>query len=467
MPSFLWRSPNRRPLVVGLLLLVALTACSAPQAAPTPTLVPLTGAQSTATPTPTAVPTLTIAPQATATAMASETPTRVALAATPTPTAPALAPTAAVIGANAINVRSGPSTAYAVVARLLPAEAAVVSGRDDKGAWWQITLPDGRRGWVSASLVRVTGQSSALPVVKVAPPPTPRPPSPSPAPGQIVFQDSSGGSIYLVNADGSGLRRLTTGFDPALAPDGQRVAFTRWNEPRGVWIYDLRTNEEYLLVQANGARAPTWSPDGSELAFAWWRKTIPGRQVCIGNFCFDIPPEDYNGLATVRVDDKILRDLPASQTVQSPAWEPNGARVVYRGKQGLKWTEPGSAEAREVVFTTNLFQESPAWRADGQRLLVQTRLHDHRDIFVLDRDGHTVARLTANDPLAARAPNNVAPAWSPDGSQVIFLSDRAGAWQVYVMAADGSNPRLFLPAVFSQITFHYDFAAERMFDWGR
>jgi len=203
------------------------------------------------------------------------------------------------------------------------------------------------------------------------------------------------------------------------------------------------------------------------VAFSWWRKTIPGRQVCIGGFCFDIPPEDYNGLAVVRVDEKILRDLPASQTVQSPTWEPSGLRIVYRGKQGLKSTAPSSVDAREDVLTTSAFQESPAWSPDGQRLLVQVRLHDHRDIFVLDRDGHIVARLTSNDPLAARAPNNVAPAWSPDGRQVIFLSDRAGSWQVYVMGADGANPRLFLPAVFGQIAFRYDFAAERMFDWKR
>ncbi|MFZ1240543.1 MAG: hypothetical protein WAV66_14555, partial [Anaerolineae bacterium] len=58
-----------------------------------------------------------------------------------------------------------------------------------------------------------------------------------------------------------------------------------------------------------------------------------------------------------------------------------------------------------------------------------------------------------------------APAWSPDGRQVIFLSDRSGSWQVTMMEADGSNPRLFLPAVFGQINFRYDFAAERMFDW--
>ena len=472
MLSFLSRDQNWRSLLIGLALLVGLTACAAPPATPTPTIVPLAGSEVTMTAMPATALTPSATPMPTATGTPLTTPTATPSAA---PTAPnvatatpgAVTPTVMVIGDAAINVRSGPGASYPIVGRLLPAAPAAVNGRDDKMTWWQITLPDGRRGWVAASLVRLTGEKSALPVVNAAPPPTARPQPARAAPGKIVFQESNGGSIYLVNADGSGLRRLTDGFDPALAPDGQRVAFTRWNEPRGVWIYDLRTNEEYLVVHANGARAPTWSPDSGELAFSWWRKTIPGRQVCIGGFCFDIPPEDYNGLAVVRVDEKVLRDLPASQTVQSPAWEPSGQRIVYRGKQGLKSTAPGSADAREDVLTTSAFQESPAWSPDGQRLLVQVRLHDHRDIFVLDRDGRTIARLTVNDPLADRAPNNVAPAWSPDGHQVIFLSDRAGSWQVYVMEADGSNPRLFLPAVFGQIAFRYDFAAERMFDWKR
>ena len=42
----------------------------------------------------------------------------------------------------------------------------------------------------------------------------------APLQGKIVFQTSSGGEIYLINADGTDLRYLTTGLDPALSPDG-------------------------------------------------------------------------------------------------------------------------------------------------------------------------------------------------------------------------------------------------------
>ena len=51
-----------------------------------------------------------------------------------------------------------------------------------------------------------------------------------PAPtGTIVFQATSGGPIYAVDPDGANLRYLSTGMDPTLSPDGQWVAFTRWD----------------------------------------------------------------------------------------------------------------------------------------------------------------------------------------------------------------------------------------------
>ncbi len=51
--------------------------------------------------------------------------------------------------------------------------------------------------------------------------------------GKLVFMTGSGGELYVINVDGSGLRRLTGGIiDPVLSPNGQQVAFTRWDGGR-------------------------------------------------------------------------------------------------------------------------------------------------------------------------------------------------------------------------------------------
>jgi len=71
-----------------------------------------------------------------------------------------------------------------------------------------------------------------------------------------------------------------------------------------------------------------------------------------------------------------------------------------------------------------------------------------------------------------RSWNNVAPAWSPDGSQIAFLSDRSVQWEIWAMSADGANQRpMFAPGVldglefFPEGTFQYLNADERMLSW--
>jgi Tol biopolymer transport system component len=62
--------------------------------------------------------------------------------------------------------------------------------------------------------------------------------------------------------------------------------------------------------------------------------------------------------------------------------------------------------------------------------------------------------------------NNVAPAWSPDGSQIAFLTDRTGRWEIWVMNADGSQQRpMFTDQVDDQLDIHYNFVDERVLSW--
>ena len=116
----------------------------------------------------------------------------------------------------------------------------------------------------------------------------------------------------------------------------------------------------------------------------------------------------------------------------------------------------------------NVDLNSPAVSPDGQRIAVQMHLHDHKDIFLLDAAGQIVQRLTTPPYGGGHAPDNVAPAWSPDGKTILFLSNRdGGAWRLYRMNPDGSDQALFLPGVLKDIPFRYDFAAERVVNWGK
>ena len=76
----------------------------------------------------------------------------------------------ATITGDVVNVRTGPGTAYKVVARAKAGEALTATGKNADGSWLQLA-GSGKAGWVSAQLVNAAGSVASLPVIKVADPP--------------------------------------------------------------------------------------------------------------------------------------------------------------------------------------------------------------------------------------------------------------------------------------------------------
>ncbi|MEW5956133.1 MAG: SH3 domain-containing protein [Chloroflexota bacterium] len=187
--------PSRITFAFTFLLAISLTACGS-QATPTdppPATATSAGfltdpdqatAEATARP-PTLTQTRRPSPPAAALPLPSATPTPA-----PSPTAtPAPEPAVTVKEelTTKINVRSGPGTAYPVVAQFEPGQAAVVTGRTADQSWWQIELGTATGagetpGWVYGQLVTLAGDEAAIPVAEI--PPTPVPPTPDPAAAQ-------------------------------------------------------------------------------------------------------------------------------------------------------------------------------------------------------------------------------------------------------------------------------------------
>ena len=59
----------------------------------------------------------------------------------------------------------------------------------------------------------------------------------------------------------------------------------------------------------------------------------------------------------------------------------------------------------------------------------------------------------------------MAPTWSPDGKQILFLSDRGGKWEFYVVNPDGSGLSQVLKNISDSIPIRYNFSSERVIDW--
>jgi Tol biopolymer transport system component len=315
------------------------------------------------------------------------------------------------------------------------------------------------------------------------PPPTPTPaattapsplaPTPTPTPaleGRFVFQVASGGDIYVVNADGTGLTLLTQGMDPSWSPDGSQITFSRWATPWGIYAINADGSNERLVFSSNVARGPVWSPDGSQIAFFFttegWH---PAWKTWIDGFGWYYIERGYMQtewhLGVVNAGDGSLHEPYCDNLSFSPSWTADGERLVYDGEQGLQISE--AQGANNVPFTGDARDYFPVVSPEGGRVAFMHWQHDHWEIYLTSADGGGRWPLTGSSVFLERRPNNVSPAWSADGEQIVFLSDRGGDWEFYVMDADGSDERQILENVTQMLKIQYAGVHDRVISWAR
>jgi uncharacterized protein YraI len=397
---------------------------------------------------------------------------------------------------DALNLRQGPGTGYTIVDVLRSGDTATVTGRDATGTWYQVKLADGRSGWINGSYAQLSGDATGVPVVQ-APAAPARSSAPAAKGNTIVFQTASGGPIYVTDAAGSNLRYLTNGIDPALSPDGKRVAFTRWSgSSTGVlgdlWVINTDgSGERKVEGEIQQPKSPIWSSDGKTIILNIQRGSSLSPRRCVPED-FPVPPEadevvkdgdkvcfrvkdPFWRLRSVDVATGAYTDLPSDVKSFAPTQDPaNPWRIVYVGERGL--VNLDITRGNTWQLTDDPQDRGPVFSPDGKKIATSYRQTDHWEVHTINADGTGRVRLTETPMsvlideqlkgLPAHSWNNAAPAWSPDGQQIAFLTDRTGQWELWVMNADGSNQRPLVPAsALSGKPIRYDGVDERVISW--
>ena len=238
-----------------------------------------------------------------------------------------------------------------------------------------------------------------------------------PAPGvqrgpRIAFDDDSH-DVWAVRADGSQRRRLTSDpapeFDPTWSPDGSKLAYrSEVDENAEIYVMNADGSGKRNLTR-NPAEdySPAWSPGGKRIAFASSRSGVLN----------DIYVMNADGSHVRRVTRHVSAD-------EYPTWSPNGKRLAFASDRTGHWEIFAiDLDGRHERRITRAGGKAPAWSPHGPLIAYQgprgsaAGEHGMNSLWLVGTDGRRVRRV---------ARNAVVPAWRPDGKAILVTRTGRG-----------------------------------------
>lgn len=255
---------------------------------------------------------------------------------------------------------------------------------------------------------------------------------PSWSPDSKQVAASVGRSVVVCDAAGTTRHEVGSGawqMHPSFSPDGSELAYAsyRRNEGEEVNNWGLYASKpdgsDERLITPNLGWTPRWSPDGTKMLYTgdkydrfgtYVKDLVTGKERAI-------TPED--GAFEIEHE-----------------WSPDGQKVVFESARGLFGVYVTDGEKERQLFTFQPFEthdSDPVWHPGGKDVALEStpKTSGSTNIWRVNAEGK------GSYPLTEDYSQNVDPVFSPDGKWLAFASDREGSYDLFLARDDGSEVR--------------------------
>jgi WD40 repeat protein len=256
---------------------------------------------------------------------------------------------------------------------------------------------------------------------------TPLPPL-LPDSGRLVFVSSRDGNreIYTLDTNGNDLDRLTNNpaddFSPKWSPNGNQIVFvsTREGNPN-IFIMNADGSDITRLTDNSGNNIePSWSPDGKKIVFA------SNRDGNYNLYILDVKAKTIERITEAEANDHY------------PDWSPNGEMIFFQSNRnsGINFyaLTLQTQQVSQITLDTTSSSNHPSWSPNGL-FIVYEKTFSAGGVGIVIKEFPNKSLFTL---VSAYRQMNSWPAWSPDGSQIVFVSNRDGQTDIYIISKDGT-----------------------------